>query len=837
MGSVYNRREVDGWASGVTVNYSQTSSTDNTTTYTFTIYWEYRTLAGFTHKDYRYTRVAVSEYPLVSYNDTTPTGYDKLGLMSYIVYPSSTSTSVTARTTSAQTFTVSRDTSSSVPMYITIWNFCHDNESYDKTEIVYVPIAKHRITYNANGGSGAPSDQTADYNMKIGITKTAPTRTGRTFLGWSKTSSGSAASDRAPGGVFPAYAASEILYAVWSPELRDLVVSRECATGVSLPANMGMVLRTQFYINDYTSCTLKIGSVSISPPITGAGTKNNIWGSSNGLNVNTFDPTKAHTISLTAANSKGSRTISATLPASGYIKPTITSLSAYRYNTASGTPVDDGIHPMLRASGRVYRTKDSNNQDSIVTCAIRLIGEDGSEIGSNSNPIISSTVWNVNDPRSTVTLDPEKYYKYEITVADPLYSVTRTVVIDTAFMAMDILGDMLWYQPSTDTSVVSGKKYFTKTTVNGVDAYTRVESPSGNPSTSDYYERSGDRPASGVAFGTSSDSSGFRVAMPTKFEQGVTAYNDSYSSPRYTTLDDHGLVYHDSHGNDQRVFRIFDNEGENSGNAVVIGAGDDGDMGGAVMIGAGECAQDIDELSDVTAGIEDLFLAADGTVRMYPAWANKAQVNVYQSGTITKIDCIAGSNNNVVLGTSSNNGVTAQTYIGELHFKDKNKEPAAMLGARTNVSDNGIYAYMGARNCKTDGTFITNYIYSIVKKDGTRAYKVDDAAAFRSAIGVNTLGTKSSVTLSTTTITYTGSNSVGANTAVAVELKTASASIPSGYVFTGVKQVTTSDSGCGVVGWTYNGTNSTARLRNFTSSSKSSVTVTMVAVYAKPTVS
>lgn len=671
---------------------------------------------------------------------------------------------------------------------------------------------------------------------------------------------------------------------------------------------MGLVLRTQFYINDYTSCKVKVGSTEIPISTSGNGSKNLTFGSTY-LNTTNFDPTKSYTILIIAENSKGRRTVSATLPASGYTKPTITSISAYRCSDAQTlVPADDGIYPVLKANGQVYRTKNTNNE-YVVTCSIRLLDEDDAAIGQPGTPAIASTLFGVSYVRNNVTLDPEKYYKYEITIADPLYSVTRTVVIDTAFMAMDILGDMLWYQPSTDTSVVSGKKYFTKTTVNGVDTYTKVESPSGNPSTSDYYERSGDRPASGVAFGTSSDSSGFRVAMPTRFEQGVTAYNGyDYPAPRYATLDDRGIVYHDSHGNDQRVFRIFDNTSDAYGNAVVIGAGDDGDLGGAVMIGAGECAQDIDELSDVTASTEDLFLAADGKVRMYPAWANKAQVNVYQSGTITTIDCIAGSNNNVEIGTSSNNGVTAQTNIGELYFKDKNKQWAAVLGSRTNVSDNAIYAYMGARNCKTDGTLVSNYIQAIVKKDGTKAYNVGDQPEFRKAIsglggdkestsyyglvlpdgtntgwfrttssgliphssdsssGASAIGTSawpfasgyfkalnvvslSGVTsvngntspkftdthgsISTTTITYTGTGAVSANTSVAVNLDTASASIPSGYVFSGVKQVTTSDSGCGAVGWTYSGTNSTARLRNFTSTAKNSVTVTMVATYIK----
>lgn len=44
------------------------------------------------------------------------------------------------------------------------------------------------------------------------------------------------------------------------------------------------------------------------------------------------------------------------------------------------------------------------------------------------------------------------------------------------------------YTPSTDTSVVSGKNYYTRSFVDGVAVFTKVASPTGNPSTSGYYE-------------------------------------------------------------------------------------------------------------------------------------------------------------------------------------------------------------------------------------------------------------------------------------------------------------------------------------------------------------
>lgn len=75
------------------------------------------------------------------------------------------------------------------------------------------PIPTYTITYNANGGSGAPSAQTKTHNVTLGLSTTKPTRTGYTFLGWSKTSTASTASYQ-PGASFTDNA-NTTLYAVW----------------------------------------------------------------------------------------------------------------------------------------------------------------------------------------------------------------------------------------------------------------------------------------------------------------------------------------------------------------------------------------------------------------------------------------------------------------------------------------------------------------------------------------------------------------------------------------------------------------------------------------------
>lgn len=72
----------------------------------------------------------------------------------------------------------------------------------------------YKITYNANGGSGAPSAQTKTYGKELTLSSTEPKRTGYTFLGWS-TSSAATKATYSAGGSYTANSAAT-LYAVWS---------------------------------------------------------------------------------------------------------------------------------------------------------------------------------------------------------------------------------------------------------------------------------------------------------------------------------------------------------------------------------------------------------------------------------------------------------------------------------------------------------------------------------------------------------------------------------------------------------------------------------------------
>ena len=73
-------------------------------------------------------------------------------------------------------------------------------------------LASHTVSYNANGGSGAPGAQTKWYGSTLTLSSTRPTRTGYTFQGWATSAGGGVAYQ--PGQAY-GNDANITLYAVW----------------------------------------------------------------------------------------------------------------------------------------------------------------------------------------------------------------------------------------------------------------------------------------------------------------------------------------------------------------------------------------------------------------------------------------------------------------------------------------------------------------------------------------------------------------------------------------------------------------------------------------------
>ena len=99
----------------------------------------------------------------------------------------------------------------------TITVFSKDSQTgaiLDSTQVTVVVDAKtYTISYNSNGGSGAPGSQIKYHNTPLTLSSTLPTQSGYTFMGWSTSSTATSASYQA-GGEFNDNS-DTTLYAVW----------------------------------------------------------------------------------------------------------------------------------------------------------------------------------------------------------------------------------------------------------------------------------------------------------------------------------------------------------------------------------------------------------------------------------------------------------------------------------------------------------------------------------------------------------------------------------------------------------------------------------------------
>lgn len=125
-----------------------------------------------------------------NYGMTASSGGGSATLNSFGTYASSGSGSFTG------TYSISGNGSATKTITVTFKNFNNDNGDSATTTVkfnVAVPAwTSYTISYNANGGSGAPSSQTKWRNQTLTLSSTIPTRTGYTFKGWSLTKGGSA---------------------------------------------------------------------------------------------------------------------------------------------------------------------------------------------------------------------------------------------------------------------------------------------------------------------------------------------------------------------------------------------------------------------------------------------------------------------------------------------------------------------------------------------------------------------------------------------------------------------------------------------------------------------
>lgn len=172
----------------------------------------------------------------------------------------------------------------------------------------------YTVSYNANGGSGAPSSQTKTCKVDLTLRSTKPSRSGYTFDGWSSSSNGSAG--YYPGGIYKDDK-NITLYAVWEKDVYSLSLSKN--SGVS-----------RIYYREGTSGSYTSSSGNVSINNITSGTKYYYYGTAySGYEMNSC--TSSSPCSVTV-NSNVSRTL--------YASEIAVEDDTYMFTLNRGTGVD-----------------------------------------------------------------------------------------------------------------------------------------------------------------------------------------------------------------------------------------------------------------------------------------------------------------------------------------------------------------------------------------------------------------------------------------------------------------------------------------------------------------
>lgn len=254
-------------------------------------------------------------------------------------------------------------------------------------------LASYTVSYNANGGSGAPNKQTKFYGVNLTLSSTRPTRPGYTFAGWATSASGSVA-----------YSSSDIytenagitLYAVWSPISYTVKYSANGGSGA--PANQtkthGVNLTLSSTVPTRTNYTFK------------------------GWGVSSTSTTASYSAGSTYTNN-AAITLYAIWELA-YTKPIINDLMVERCNSA-GSVIDNGTYFKVTFDWVV----DSKYEGS--TIDIRW--------GSNTHSIpISGTSGHVEVVLGSGKVSIEYSYEIVITVTDTNSGSNTVIGVVTAFV-------------------------------------------------------------------------------------------------------------------------------------------------------------------------------------------------------------------------------------------------------------------------------------------------------------------------------------------------------------------------------------------------------------------
>lgn len=377
-----------------------TSKSTNTTTYvTVSVYFASMYSLTDTNNTYYYNKdstSATTSQGSVSINHSVATGSG---------WSSSNQTKIGSyehsytRTTSAQTkYFAAKITG--------IDNFGASNVSSVYTSVSVPALASYAVSYNANGGSGAPSNQTKWYGTALTLSSTKPTRTGYSFSKWNTAANGSGTSYNS-GASYTGNTALN-LYAQWTANTYTVTFNANGGTGA--PAN-----QTKTYgVNLTLSSTIPTR------------TNYNFLGWATTSNATTAEYSAGSTYTTNAAT-----TLYAVWEVA-YIKPRITNFTVDRCNQ-DGTPSDTGTYALVKFDWECDLEVSNVRIEWKVGSSSSYSGDNGKDISS------SGKSGSVSEIIGNGSLSAEYTYNIRVGVADSVDSNNDVKNLNPMVLPIDIL--------------------------------------------------------------------------------------------------------------------------------------------------------------------------------------------------------------------------------------------------------------------------------------------------------------------------------------------------------------------------------------------------------------
>lgn len=254
----------------------------------------------------------------------------------------------------------------------------------------------YTVSYNANGGTGAPGNQTKTYGQTLTLSSTKPTRTNYNFKGWG-TSANATTVSYASGASYTANAAIT-LYAVWElaytkPRITNLSIVR--VTSSDVLSDSGTTARVAFS----WACDKTVSSITIQWKLATASTYGNsetvtASGTSGTVHqlISTFSTESSYDIRITVTDSNGSSYVAGVLPSMKFVLDFLAGGNGAAVGKAaeqSGV-FDIGFKTRF-FGGLLYPVIEPDTDLNAITIPNTYAGENASTYNYGNCPITSGT--------------------------------------------------------------------------------------------------------------------------------------------------------------------------------------------------------------------------------------------------------------------------------------------------------------------------------------------------------------------------------------------------------------------------------------------------------------